>query len=1464
MVIYGIGKKMYHEDKVVGVLSALFYAFFGLIIVTSPFSSGTGYAFICFFAALATYFLVCAIKAADAGQYQAPMDVLKDRKVMLNTVLGGIMFGVTVLSWTDFWMFMVVAAVIMFIVALARRIAGKDLWTPVLIADIFLGIGIICGAAWYGAVGQWDAVASGAVVLGLLTIVYATAFAAVQKKPWVITVPVFAVVMIVVGVAIMFLDGDLSHAIFHGNTAYENSLMQDLADTATRTSISEMAGYYGWLTLWFPFILGCYMLYRYRRDGGSMLYGFSLLYIFSMFFVGWFDSGYATVAGPAFAVSCGILSMIVIRGVDMKGYFRSLRGNGVKAGARKALKFFPFCTILVAVFLIIVPNAVYAVDAATPSNDEKAGYYGGLSYDIQTTDSSETAALWSYYSDVDTDGAIVTWMGNSNYAAEAGFSSVTDTYGNGATTMSQIYLADSSAKAVAVMTIRMVLHYDAASFDSQFTAAGLTADEAAELESLIDDADAAQAYVKENYSDFPGVSVNSLTDENAIYYAASDYMVDHLTEQEIESLYASVLSQSGKSGIQYIELDGSMLPLYYNDSSSFSTIAYFGNYTLGTYNAATQFFSYNSYYGYTTYTDAMYETFLWNALIGIDASDYSSSYSLISALATADSSVTVSPLTGISGFQIVYWHLMYNPDDSATNSSSGWVEMDAYEAIAKQRSEGGVINYLSSVMLLEYVGDNDDYSTSYSSYSGTVTGSDGAVVEGIEVAVYVYNSDLQKYVRGSTAYTDSEGKYTITVPNGTDYYVSYYAGATTARNGTVFKTITDDITADTDLDVTLDAVELTGTVTVSGNSCDVTGTVTLVGQTSGREYTLTLASGAFDTADTSSTDSSISIIPDKYDATVYSSTGAEVGTGTLVATATTTTAQLDLSGGKITVTVTAMDYSDVTGVEVTLTETTSGVTFTGTVGSDGTAVIYVTAGTYSGSVNGASTDNGYWIGASTSNTTMSSSGYSRTMSITVYPMVSVSISNGSGSQGIVSAVGYSGYTVDGTTAYLPFTLNEVTYTIYQLSNGSIYYATVTANDTDTTLTADLGTTASTAYTVSGTVKDSDGSGISATVYFIKSDDGAVFAYSSDSDGAYTAYLPEGTYTVYAYGSSQASYSTLDVTADATNDISLETAYSATLAVDYNTNRSSTSTYRYIPFAEVQEEVTIDSTTYTFSVLTSLGSSTSTTGRAAVWVPEGASVTATVNGYDTVAFDAAGVVTLYAQWTVNSYTLEYDKNADDATWDLSSSSGTYDYDTTVTILSGTSGTDYTYDGYTFIGWNTESDGSGTWYSAGQSVSGLTATDGGTVTLYAQWVSSTDYPYVVIYDGNGGSAIEPTTSSSSSVTLSTDSPSRAGYSFLGWATTADATAEEYEAGGSYTVASTDTLYAVWSSVYTYTVEFDANGGTGTMDSLTGTYGTSLTLTDNTMTYEGYTFLGWNTSSSGTGTWYADGQSVINLSS
>lgn len=83
------------------------------------------------------------------------------------------------------------------------------------------------------------------------------------------------------------------------------------------------------------------------------------------------------------------------------------------------------------------------------------------------------------------------------------------------------------------------------------------------------------------------------------------------------------------------------------------------------------------------------------------------------------------------------------------------------------------------------------------------------------------------------------------------------------------------------------------------------------------------------------------------------------------------------------------------------------------------------------------------------------------------------------------------------------------------------------------------------------------------------------------------------------------------------------------------------------------------------------------------------------------------------------------------------------------------------------------------------------------------------YEVGYDANGGSGVPSaqTKVHGTALTLSSTKPTRTGYTFLGWSTISNATAAQYQPGGSYTEDKSVMLYAVWQ-VNSYTVRYDNN--------------------------------------------------------
>ncbi len=247
---------------------------------------------------------------------------------------------------------------------------------------------------------------------------------------------------------------------------------------------------------------------------------------------------------------------------------------------------------------------------------------------------------------------------------------------------------------------------------------------------------------------------------------------------------------------------------------------------------------------------------------------------------------------------------------------------------------------------------------------------------------------------------------------------------------------------------------------------------------------------------------------------------------------------------------------------------------------------------------------------------------------------------------------------------------------------------------------------------------------------------------------------------------------------------------------------------------------------------------------------------------TFTFTTTSPRTLYAVWTPNTYKVHFHGNGADNMGNSEDQTLTYDTETQLTKNS------FTKTGYTFKGWNTAVDGSGTPYADEAKVINLVAE--GSVILYAQW---TPKNFTIRFDETAG-RVNPnapmddmhlTYGVATNLTKNTFiAPD--GYSFGGWTNTINGTLRHYEDEAR---VSTDLLSAMENEVVTlyaqwkpndYTVRFAGNGATsGSMANQTLTYDKSANLNDNLFARDGYAFDGWLDPD---GTHYANQATVVNL--
>lgn len=158
-----------------------------------------------------------------------------------------------------------------------------------------------------------------------------------------------------------------------------------------------------------------------------------------------------------------------------------------------------------------------------------------------------------------------------------------------------------------------------------------------------------------------------------------------------------------------------------------------------------------------------------------------------------------------------------------------------------------------------------------------------------------------------------------------------------------------------------------------------------------------------------------------------------------------------------------------------------------------------------------------------------------------------------------------------------------------------------------------------------------------------------------------------------------------------------------------------------------------------------------------------------------------------------------------------------------------------------------------------------TYGGTMSGSGSISISAKTSYTISYNANGGSGApgSQTKWAGTNITLSSNKPTRTGYSFLNWLSSAQNTT--FNPGATYSHDASTTMKAQWKA-NTYTVSYNANGDnvSGVPSSQTKTYGVTLTLSSTKPTRTNYNFKGWGTSSSSTTASYQPGGSYTSNSS
>ena len=206
-----------------------------------------------------------------------------------------------------------------------------------------------------------------------------------------------------------------------------------------------------------------------------------------------------------------------------------------------------------------------------------------------------------------------------------------------------------------------------------------------------------------------------------------------------------------------------------------------------------------------------------------------------------------------------------------------------------------------------------------------------------------------------------------------------------------------------------------------------------------------------------------------------------------------------------------------------------------------------------------------------------------------------------------------------------------------------------------------------------------------------------------------------------------------------------------------------------------------------------------------------------------------------------------------------------------------GTTLSRTGWTFNGWNTSADGTGTAIAADASIANLNPTPNSTITLYAQWIPYYAITYVnncMSWASNDTNCTQAKSNNTSVQEINLDASgdgsgtlggynkfTMTGWKIKEWTTNANGSGTIYPISSTYSVTGANagdgiTLYAHW--IPTYVVQYDGNGsdndstGMGSTDASTGLKGVrhtnvgegdTFTLFASNFKRTGYGFVGWS---------------------
>jgi dolichyl-diphosphooligosaccharide--protein glycosyltransferase len=822
-------------NKKIGLFAAFLLAIMPAHIQRSPLTNGDHDSFILFFVVLTFFFFLKSMKLLKEKKWitnwRSPFTIIRDfrtfllenRKAVLYAAMAGISIGTIALAWTGFSYVIVILVIFYIVQILINRLRNRNSFGLVVCFAITIGLGLLIAFPWYAQYLRISSWFDTPFYMLAISIAFGMIFLLTEKYPWMMVIPSIFVAFALGLLVLSVIAPTIVHNFFSGFGYFIQTKAYTTIAEAQAPNFSHLALSFGAVTFYlslFGFAWSVVLIPKKIQTD----YIFLVIWIALSIYMAIAAARFIFNAAPAFAVTAAWIAFVALDKLDIKSArktYKSIGGNRLQA-LRRSVKIRHVIGVLIAAFLIILPNVWFGVDASIPYEEKRdydsqiyssmpsifrpgdyqegrLWYLGAFGYSLPLkTRYWPTAYDWLSEQDSDIPiskerPAILSWWDYGfEFIQEGKHPTVADNFLNGYQLAGNFIMSQSEEDAISLLAIRLIegnyFRYEEITrarpmnFDNEmkslFSRHGLNA---SVVEDVIKNPQRYVDIVKNNPEKY-GHRSSDLKNNNAKYVYLRDLLTDRFDSDELVHFYQDLMETTGKS-IRYFAVDTRMFPfsaqvtgIFYApatlsdhrivngapiDFYEIRAVSEFGTeYAIDEIPPGTRITDYQ-----LIYKDMFYNSMFYRTFAGYSGKDIGQGEG-IPGLTENLAQQQILPAWNMQHFKMVYRTSYYNPypPGDVQNHTDEWGAINFEDAVEMQRriQEGtatGTIDPSSRTTLSNGVVVIKYYHGAF--INGTVTIDGETPFSGVTVTV----QDEFGIPHYSTT-TDTAGWYSVQAPFG--------------------------------------------------------------------------------------------------------------------------------------------------------------------------------------------------------------------------------------------------------------------------------------------------------------------------------------------------------------------------------------------------------------------------------------------------------------------------------------------------------------------------------------------------------------------------------------------------------------------------------------------------------------------------------------------------------------------------